>query len=91
MEAGAAKVSGPTSPRSRKDAILSRQEIERQIADGKHIVIFDGRVLKVDAWLKFHPGGDKAIKHMVGRDATDEINAYVTYLVAVRTSQGVAS
>jgi len=33
--------------------------------------------LKVDAWLKFHPGGDKAIKHMVGRDATDEVNAYV--------------
>jgi cytochrome b involved in lipid metabolism len=33
-------------------------------------------VLKVDAWIKFHPGGDKSIKHMVGRDATDEINAY---------------
>jgi delta8-fatty-acid desaturase len=60
----------------RKDAIISRRDIEGQIADGKHIIIFEGRVLKVDAWLKFHPGGDKAIKHMVGRDATDEINAY---------------
>jgi sphingolipid 8-(E)-desaturase len=46
------------------------------IADGRHIVILDGKVLKTDAWIKFHPGGDKAIKHMVGRDATDEINAY---------------
>lgn len=46
------------------------------IADGRHIVIYDGRVLKTDAWIKFHPGGDKSIKHMVGRDATDEINAY---------------
>lgn len=62
--------------KTRKNAILSRRYIEGQIADGKHIIIFDDRVLKVDAWIKFHPGGDKSIKHMVGRDATDEINAY---------------
>ncbi|WEW60125.1 fatty acid desaturase [Emydomyces testavorans] len=59
----------------RKDDILPRREIERLIAGGKHIIIFEGKVLRVDAWLKFHPGGEKAIKHMVGRDATDEINA----------------
>lgn len=68
---------GATTSQSRKDAIISRREIEGQIADGRHIVIFEGRVLRVDAWLKYHPGGDKAIQHMVGRDATDEINAYV--------------
>jgi delta8-fatty-acid desaturase len=62
--------------RTQKDTILSRRYIEGQIAEGKHIIIFDDRVLKVDAWIKFHPGGDKSIKHMVGRDATDEINAY---------------
>lgn len=60
---------------SRKDAILSRRYIEGLIADGKHVFIFDDRVLKVDAWIPFHPGGDKSIKHMVGQDATDEINA----------------
>jgi sphingolipid 8-(E)-desaturase len=27
----------------------------------------------VDAWLKYHPGGPKAIFHMLGRDATDEV------------------
>ncbi len=54
---------------------ISRQEIEAQIAEGRHIIIVDGKVLKVDAWIPFHPGGDKAIKHMVGRDATDEVNA----------------
>lgn len=59
----------------RKDAVLSRRYIEGLIADGKHVIIFEGRVLKVDAFLKFHPGGEKPIKHMVGRDATDEINA----------------
>ena len=40
-------------------------------------MIYENRVLKVDAWIRYHPGGDKPIKHMVGRDATDEINAYV--------------
>ncbi|KAE8145626.1 fatty acid desaturase-domain-containing protein [Aspergillus avenaceus] len=60
---------------SRKDTILSRRWVEGQIAEGKHIIIYDDRVLKVDAWIKFHPGGDKSIKHMVGKDATDEINA----------------
>ncbi|KAL4785941.1 fatty acid desaturase-domain-containing protein [Aspergillus varians] len=64
----------PPTP-SRKDALLSRRYVEGQIADGKHLLIFDDRVLKVDAWIKFHPGGDKSIKHMVGQDATDEINA----------------
>lgn len=60
-----------------KERILSRRAIEGMIAEGRHIVIFDGKVLKTDSWIQFHPGGDKPIKHMVGRDATDEINAYV--------------
>ncbi|KAK2747908.1 hypothetical protein FQN57_001499 [Myotisia sp. PD_48] len=59
----------------KRDSIVTRHEIGKLIANGKHIIIFEGRVLKVDAWLSFHPGGDKAIQHMVGRDATDEINA----------------
>ena len=45
------------------------------IASGQSIIIVDGDVLRVDAWLPYHPGGDKAIMHMVGRDATDEVNA----------------
>jgi len=54
---------------------LSRRQIEGLIADGRFIIIVDGMVLKVDPWLKYHPGGSKAISHMVGRDATDEVNA----------------
>ena len=64
-------------PTARKDTLLSRREIEGLIAEGRTIIILDGRVVKADAWLKYHPGGDKAIMHMVGRDATDEVNAYV--------------
>nr|POE51141.1 delta 8-(e)-sphingolipid desaturase [Quercus suber] len=59
-----------------RDAILSRNEIEALIAKGHKIVIVKGNVLKVDAWLPFHPGGSKAILHMVGRDATNEVRAF---------------
>lgn len=55
---------------------VSRDEIEVLIAKGHKIVIFNQYVLKVDAWLPYHPGGDKALLHMVGKDATDEIQAY---------------
>ena len=64
-----------TEALSRKEAVYTRRQVESMIAEGRIIIIVDGKVLKVDAWLKYHPGGDKAIKHMVGRDATDEVNA----------------
>lgn len=63
------------SYKTRKE-VLPRSEIEALIADGHHIVIYNGKVLKLDNWLDRHPGGDMAIFHVVGRDATDEINAY---------------
>ncbi|PGH13108.1 hypothetical protein AJ80_06480 [Polytolypa hystricis UAMH7299] len=65
---------GASASARTKDNVLSRKEIEGMIADGHFIVIVDGQVLKLDAWMKFHPGGDLAIRHMVGRDATDEVN-----------------
>ncbi|OTA65883.1 fatty acid/sphingolipid desaturase [Hypoxylon sp. EC38] len=55
--------------------VLSRRRIEGLIADGRCIFILDQYVFKADPWLKYHPGGDKAILHMVGRDATDEVTA----------------
>lgn len=66
-----------TNTARRKDTLYSRRQVEGLIADGQTVIIVDQKVLKIDAWLKFHPGGDKAIMHMVGRDATDELNAYV--------------
>ncbi|KAK9482738.1 cytochrome b5-like heme/steroid binding domain-containing protein [Lipomyces starkeyi] len=62
-----------------RDEILSRAVIEGMIADGNTIVIYENRMLRVDTWLPRHPGGDKVVFHMVGRDATDEINAYHSY------------
>ncbi len=59
-----------------KDVVLTRRQVEGMIAHDRTVIIVDGKVLKVDAWLRYHPGGEKAIMHMVGRDATDEVNAY---------------
>ena len=59
-----------------KESTLSRRQVENLIAEGRKVVVVDGRVLKVDAWLPYHPGGDKAILHMVGRDATSEVQAF---------------
>nr|OQO31764.1 hypothetical protein B0A51_00666 [Rachicladosporium sp. CCFEE 5018] len=59
-----------------RDRILSRDDVEHLVADGRKVVIIDGAVLKVDAWLPYHPGGDKAILHMVGRDASLEVHAF---------------
>jgi delta8-fatty-acid desaturase len=53
---------------------LSPRQVEASIADGEIIVIYAGYALKLNAWLNKHPGGRLAILHMVGRDATDEIN-----------------
>lgn len=64
---------------SRKDTILSRRQVEGLIAEGKNVFIVDGKVLRADSWLKSHPGGDKVIMHMVGRDATDEVTACVKF------------
>ncbi|KAF2815989.1 delta 8-(E)-sphingolipid desaturase [Mytilinidion resinicola] len=56
--------------------LFSPREIEGLIAEGQLIVIHEGFVLRLDGWLEKHPGGRLAILHMVGRDATDEINVY---------------
>jgi hypothetical protein len=60
-----------------RHAILSPEEISRQIAQGDPVVIYEGHALHLGEWINRHPGGKLAILHMVGRDATDEINMYV--------------
>jgi len=57
--------------------VIGRGTIHQLIAKGQLIVIANGRVLRLDKWLDRHPGGEKTILHMVGRDATDEINGFV--------------
>lgn len=53
---------------------ISAGEIGRLIAQGQPVVIHEGYALQLGEWIDKHPGGRLAILHMVGRDATDEIN-----------------
>ncbi|KAL4958115.1 fatty acid desaturase [Aspergillus filifer] len=55
-----------------KDDILTADAIESLVEAGQIIVIIDQKVLRLDAWLPYHPGGHKPIQHFVGKDATDE-------------------
>jgi delta8-fatty-acid desaturase len=57
----------------KKQTVMGPEEIYQLINDGDAIVILDRRVLKLNSWLQYHPGGDKYILHMVGRDASDQI------------------
>ncbi|KAL8996517.1 MAG: hypothetical protein Q9169_003984 [Polycauliona sp. 2 TL-2023] len=56
--------------------VLTRADVGALIAAGDTIVINEGMVLRLNAWLDHHPGGRLVIQHMVGRDATDEISIY---------------
>lgn len=60
-----------------RPAYVSPERIAGLISQGQPIVIHEGYALHLGEWLDKHPGGRLAILHMVGRDATDEINMYV--------------
>ncbi|KAL4938917.1 hypothetical protein BDV06DRAFT_199950 [Aspergillus oleicola] len=55
-----------------KEDVLSVDVIQTLVENGQSIVIIDQKVLRLDAWLPYHPGGHKPIQHFVGKDATDE-------------------
>ncbi|KAI8176462.1 Fatty acid desaturase [Colletotrichum sp. SAR 10_75] len=56
-------------------SVLSRRDVEALIAQGRKLFILNNFLIKADAWIPYHPGSDKSILHMVGRDATDEVTA----------------
>ena len=56
--------------------LISRRQIIEWIAEGKAIVLYDRNVLNLTAWIKYHPGGETAVYHMIGKQASDEMNAY---------------
>ncbi|KAF5385176.1 hypothetical protein D9615_001465 [Tricholomella constricta] len=55
----------------------TRDEVAVRILAGEHLIVFNGHLLRIpSSWLDAHPGGALAILHFVGRDASDEIEAY---------------
>ncbi|KAF8640894.1 hypothetical protein AX17_000542 [Amanita inopinata Kibby_2008] len=54
-----------------------REDVADRILAGDNLVVYRDHLLRIpDTWLDAHPGGSLAILHFVGRDATDEIEAY---------------
>jgi hypothetical protein len=56
--------------------VLTRQQIAFAITQGHVLTIHRGFVYRLNGWLNKHPGADLPVLHFVGRDATDEIEAY---------------
>jgi sphingolipid 8-(E)-desaturase len=57
--------------------LWDRQEVAQAILDGQTVIVYRSNLLRIpDKWLDAHPGGSLALLHFVGRDATDEIDAY---------------
>lgn len=57
--------------------LISRDVVAARILAGEHLIIHHDHLLKIPiSWLEAHPGGALALLHFVGRDATDEIEAY---------------
>ncbi|CEI40161.1 Delta 8-(E)-sphingolipid desaturase [Fusarium venenatum] len=69
----------PGNASERTPKLMSRDDVEALIAEGKHVTVFHNQVIKMDAWMPYHPGGDKAMLHLVGKDASDEIDALHSY------------
>ncbi|TFK41230.1 delta 8-sphingoloid desaturase protein [Crucibulum laeve] len=57
--------------------LWSRDTVAKRILAGDHLIIYRDHLLRIpQKWLEAHPGGTLALLHFVGRDATDEIEAY---------------
>lgn len=68
--------------------VWSRASVAERILAGDTLLIYRGNVLRIpQSWLAAHPGGDLAILHFVGRDATDEVDAFHDEDTLKRVSQ----
>jgi delta8-fatty-acid desaturase len=67
----------PSIRPSRPLPTYSRTTIARLIASSHRVlIVHSAHVLDLTAFAASHPGGELAILHFVGRDATDEVDAY---------------
>ncbi|KAJ3509680.1 hypothetical protein NMY22_g16212 [Coprinellus aureogranulatus] len=58
-------------------ATISRAAVVDAVLNGDTLIVYRDHLLRItDNWLDAHPGGSLALLHFVGRDATDEIEAY---------------
>ncbi|CDO71652.1 hypothetical protein BN946_scf184911.g123 [Trametes cinnabarina] len=57
--------------------VWTRDQIAARILAGDTLFVLHGNLVRVpQSWLAAHPGGQLSILHFVGRDATDEVEAF---------------
>ncbi len=57
--------------------VWTREQVATRILAGDTVFVLNGNLVRVPpSWLTAHPGGALAILHYVGRDATDEVEAF---------------
>ncbi|CAJ0891910.1 17683_t:CDS:2 [Entrophospora sp. SA101] len=62
--------------KNKEKKTFTPKDIKKCINDGQIVIIYNDKVYKLNKWIKYHPGGELAILHVNGKDATDEINAF---------------
>ncbi|KAJ8331335.1 hypothetical protein QVD99_001619 [Batrachochytrium dendrobatidis] len=55
---------------------FARADIIERAKSGETIIIVHHKVYNLTKWVKYHPGGDLAVRHMSGKDATDAMIAF---------------
>ena len=59
------------------DKLWTREQVAARILAGDTLFVYDSLLVRVPpSWLATHPGGRLSILHFVGRDATDEVDAF---------------
>ncbi|KAE9401095.1 fatty acid/sphingolipid desaturase [Gymnopus androsaceus JB14] len=61
---------------ARKLSTFTRSEVAFLISRGHILIVHRRYIYRMNHFLAVHPGGDLPVLHFVGRDATDEIEAY---------------
>lgn len=54
---------------------LTHCQVQERVKQGEALFIFENKVYKVNRFLQVHPGGELAIRHVLGKDVTDEVRS----------------
>ncbi|KAH6565298.1 hypothetical protein BASA50_008945 [Batrachochytrium salamandrivorans] len=55
---------------------FTQEAVAERVQNGEVLIIVHHKVYNLTKWVKFHPGGDLAVRHMSGKDATDAMIAF---------------
>ncbi|KAK9710677.1 hypothetical protein K7432_008281 [Basidiobolus ranarum] len=54
---------------------FTMEEVRSRVKTGEILIVYDRQIYKLNKWIKHHPGGELAVRHMLGKDATDVVRA----------------